>query len=119
MDVHDFVQNRDSFGLWALKRVAAYDGSVTAAVSDRLGLIKHALILEHQLLILIELGLEITRVHHGEHLAGFHHVALIDVELRDPARELGVDIDLVGFEPTVPEGDACWQGRPRVQPPGL
>ena len=36
----------------------------------------------------------------------FDHVADVGAHFRDPAREFGVDIDLVGLEPPVAERNA-------------
>ena len=46
-----------------------------------------------------------------------HHVAFVDEELRDAAGKLGVDVDFVGFEPTISGGDAGRQLRLMLMPP--
>jgi hypothetical protein len=39
-------------------------------------------------------------------LRGFHDVTLLNVQRGDPAGELCINIDLIGFQPAIAEGDA-------------
>jgi hypothetical protein len=50
-------------------------------------------------------------------LARRDHVAFIDEEFRDAPGKLGVDIDFVGFEATISEGDAGRQPGVMLLPP--
>ena len=62
-------------------------------------------------------GGEILRVHARDDLAGLHHIAFVGQDFGDAAGEFGVDVDLVGLEPAVAEGDAGRQLPLKVVPP--
>jgi hypothetical protein len=82
-----------------------------------LRLIERPLRLAHQGFGLLERGFEIAGIHHRDHLARLDDVALVDKELGDAAGELGVDIDLIGFEPPVARGEAGRQAQLMLLPP--
>ena len=67
--------------------------------------------------ILAERSFQIARIHARHPLAGLDERAFVDKEGRDRARELGVDVDLVGLDPPVAPGDAGRQPRLMLLPP--
>jgi hypothetical protein len=83
----------------------------------RLCLVERTLRLAYQRLGLLQRGLEIASIHHRDDLACRHHVAFIDKKFRDAPGKLGVDVDLVRFQATIPGGDARWQPHLMLLPP--
>ena len=73
--------------------------------------------LAHQRLRFLQRCLEVAGIHHRDHLARPHDVAFVDEELRDAAGELCVDVNRVGFEPTIAIRDAGRQLHLMVPPP--
>jgi len=65
----------------------------------------------------VALTVNLPYTHHRDDLACRHHVTLIDEKFRDTAGKLGVDIDFIGFEATIPVGNAGRQQRLMLLPP--
>ena len=61
--------------------------------------------------------LYVARVHTSKDLPGVDQVSLVHLQLDDPLRELGVDVDLVGLEPSVPRHNAGGELRLLQLPP--
>jgi hypothetical protein len=49
---------------------------------------------------------QIPGVHPRHDLASFDHIASVSEYLRDAPGELGVDVDLLGFDSAITEGDS-------------
>jgi hypothetical protein len=62
-------------------------------------------------------GRDVLGIHAGDDLAGFEHVAFVGKYLGDAPGELGIDVDLVGFDPAVAPGNSWRQLRSGVFPP--
>ena len=73
--------------------------------------------LQQQSLGPLERGFEVSRIHAGDGLAGMDHVALVDAQFRQAAGELGIDVDLVGFDAAVARDDARRQADLGLLPP--
>src|SRR5208282_5730803 len=65
----------------------------------------------------VSLGLERPRVHMDEHLSRADEVSFGDQNVRDPSRDLGVDVDLGRLDAAVAAGKALRQARrPQLEP---
>jgi hypothetical protein len=60
---------------------------------------------------------EVPRIHARDDLAGFDQVAFVGQHFGDAAGIFRVDVNLVGFEPAVAEGDSRGQRRMQPLPP--
>ncbi len=83
----------------------------------RLRLVQRFPCLQHHRRRLAQRGLQVLGIHHRDNLAWLDHVALVGQQFGDTAGEFGGDIDLVGFEAAVAEGDPGRQSLARLQPP--
>ena len=66
---------------------------------------------------LFQRGVNIVRVHAGDHLDGFDNVAFVGEDFGDAPRKLGVDVDPVRLEPAIAEDDGGRQWRVETLPP--
>ena len=65
----------------------------------------------------LQRGLEVARIHAGDHLPGFHQIALVGHDFGNAGGVFGVDVDFVGFEPAIAENDTGRQCGVELLPP--
>jgi hypothetical protein len=65
----------------------------------------------------LQRGLQVSRIHAGDHLPSADGAAFVDKKLGHAAGELGGDIDFIGLDAAVSRHDSNWQCRIRVLEP--